>query len=85
MQGKFVRQTGGRGQYGDAVISLEPNPGKGYEFVNKITGGVIPREYIKSVDDGIREAMESGTVAGYPVVDVKVDADLRLLPRRRLV
>ena len=85
MQGKFVRQTGGRGQYGDAVISMEPNPGKGYEFVNSITGGVIPREYIKSVDDGIREAMESGTVAGYPVVDVKVDAHLRLLPRRRLV
>jgi len=51
---------------------MEPNPGKGYEFVNSITGGVIPREYIKSVDDGIREAMESGTVAGYPVVDVKV-------------
>jgi elongation factor G len=73
VQGKFVRQTGGRGQYGDAVISMEPNPGKGYEFVNSITGGVIPREYIKSVDDGIKEAMESGTVAGYPVVDVKVE------------
>jgi elongation factor G len=73
VQGKFVRQTGGRGQYGDAVIAMEPNPGKGYEFVNSITGGVIPREYIKSVDDGIREAMESGTVAGYPVVDVKVE------------
>jgi elongation factor G len=71
VQGKFVRQTGGRGQYGDAVISLEPNAGKGYEFDNQITGGVIPREYIKSVDEGIREAMESGTVAGYPVVDVK--------------
>jgi elongation factor G len=73
VQGKFVRQTGGRGQYGDAVITMEPNPGEGYEFVNSITGGVIPREYIKSVDDGIREAMESGTVAGYPVVDVKVE------------
>jgi len=71
VQGKFVRQTGGRGQYGDAVISLAPNPGKGYEFDNKINGGVIPKEYIKSVDEGIREAMESGTVAGYPVVDVK--------------
>jgi elongation factor G len=71
VQGKFVRQTGGRGQYGDAVISLEPNPGKGYEFDNKITGGVIPKEYIKSVDEGIRDAMESGSVAGYPVVDVK--------------
>jgi elongation factor G len=72
VQGKFVRQTGGRGQYGDAVVAMEPNPGKGYEFVNAITGGVIPKEYIKSVDEGIREAMESGTVAGYPVVDVKV-------------
>ncbi len=72
VQGKFVRQTGGRGQYGDAVITMEPNPGEGYEFVNAITGGVIPREYISSVDAGIREAMESGTVAGYPVVDVKV-------------
>jgi elongation factor G len=71
IQGKFVRQTGGRGQYGDAVISLEPNPGKGYEFENKISGGVIPKEYIKSIDEGIREAMESGTIAGYPVVDVK--------------
>ena len=80
-----MRQTGGRGQYGDAVISLEPNPGEGYEFVNKITGGVIPREYISSVDAGHPEAMESGILAGYPVVDVKVDADLRLLPRRRLV
>jgi elongation factor G len=68
---KFVRQTGGRGQYGHAVISLEPNPGKGYEFVNKISGGVIPREYIPSVDAGIKEAMEAGVVAGYPVVDCK--------------
>jgi elongation factor G len=68
---KFVRQTGGRGQYGHAVISLEPNVGKGYEFVNKISGGVIPREYISSVDAGIKEAMEAGVVAGYPVVDCK--------------
>jgi elongation factor G len=72
VEGKFVRQTGGRGQYGHAVISLEPNqPGAGYEFVNKIVGGVIPREYIPSIDQGIQEAMESGVLAGYPVVDVK--------------
>ncbi len=71
VQGKFVRQTGGRGQYGDAVIGLEPNPGLGYEFENKIVGGAIPKEYITSVDQGIREAMQSGVLAGYPVVDVK--------------
>ena len=71
VQGKFVRQTGGRGQYGDAVIGLEPNPGLGYEFENKIVGGAIPKEYINSVDQGIREAMQSGVLAGYPVVDVK--------------
>jgi elongation factor G len=73
VQGKFVRQTGGRGQYGDAVIAVEPNePGGGYEFVNKIVGGAVPKEYIPSVDQGIREAMESGVIAGFPVVDVKV-------------
>ena len=73
VQGKFVRQTGGRGQYGDAVIAVEPNePGGGYEFTNKIVGGAIPKEYINSVDQGIREAMESGVLAGFPVVDVKV-------------
>jgi len=72
VEGKFVRQTGGRGQYGHAVIDLEPNePGAGYEFVNKIVGGVVPREYIPSVDAGMQEAMESGVLAGYPVVDVK--------------
>src|SRR4051794_38193017 len=72
VEGKFVRQTGGRGQYGHAVIDLEPNEtGSGYEFVNKIVGGVVPREYIPSVDAGIQEAMESGVLAGYPVVDVK--------------
>ncbi len=69
---RHVRQTGGKGQYGHVVISLEPNPGKGYEFVDKITGGVIPREYIPSVDQGIREALTSGVLAGYPTVDVKV-------------
>jgi elongation factor G len=73
VHGRFVRQTGGRGQYGHAVIDLEPSePGVGYEFVNKIVGGTIPREYIPSIDLGIQEAMESGILAGYPVVDVKV-------------
>jgi len=70
---RYVRQTGGRGQYGHVVIDLEPTgPGGGYEFVDKITGGVIPREYIPSVDQGIREAMESGVLAGYPTVDLRV-------------
>jgi elongation factor G len=70
--GRFVRQTGGRGQYGHAVIRLEPGEkGSGYEFVDKIVGGVIPREYIKAVDAGIREALETGVYAGYPMVDVK--------------
>ncbi len=74
IQGRFVRQTGGSGQYGDAVINLHPQePGAGYEFVDKITGGVIPKEYIPAVDAGIREAMGSGILAGYPVVDVKVE------------
>jgi elongation factor G len=70
--GRFVRQTGGRGQYGHAVITLEPGEkGSGYEFVDKIVGGTIPREYIKSVDAGIREALETGVYAGFPMVDVK--------------
>jgi elongation factor G len=73
IHGRFVRQTGGRGQYGHAVINLEPNEqGAGYEFENKIVGGAIPREYIGSVDAGIQEAMESGVLSGFPVVDVKV-------------
>lgn len=71
--GKFVRQSGGRGQYGHAEIELEPlEKGKHYEFVNEIVGGVIPKEYIKPTEDGIKEAMINGVVAGYPVVDVKV-------------
>jgi elongation factor G len=70
---RYVRQTGGKGQYGHVVISLEPTgPGGGYEFVDKITGGVIPREYIPAVDAGIQQAMEGGVVAGYPFVDVRV-------------
>ena len=72
-EGKFVRQSGGRGQYGHAVINIEPQEsGKGYEFVNGIVGGVVPKEYIPSIDKGIQEALESGVIAGYPVVDVKV-------------
>ncbi|HLG09764.1 MAG TPA: elongation factor G [Gaiellaceae bacterium] len=73
IQGRFVRQTGGTGQYGDVVIHLRPNPGEGYEFVDRIVGGKIPKEYIPAVDQGIEEAMSSGVLAGYPVVDVKVE------------
>jgi elongation factor G len=70
---KFARQTGGRGQYGHVYIKLEPQePGKGYEFVNGIVGGVVPKEYIPAVDKGIQEAMRNGILAGFPVVDVKV-------------
>jgi elongation factor G len=72
-EGKYIRQTGGRGQYGHVWIRVEPQPaGKGYEFVNAIVGGVIPREYIPAVDKGIQEQVQNGVVAGYPVVDVKV-------------
>jgi elongation factor G len=74
IQGKFVRQTGGSGQYGDVIINVYPQePGAGYEFVDKIVGGKIPREYIGPVDAGIQEAMDSGILAGYPVVDIKVE------------
>jgi elongation factor G len=70
---KYVRQTGGRGQYGHVVISAEPTgPGGGYEFIDKISGGVIPKEYIPSVDAGIQEALTSGILAGYPTVDVRI-------------
>jgi len=72
-EGKFVRQSGGRGQYGHVWLKLEPQPtGKGYEFVNGVVGGTVPREYVPAVDKGIREACETGVMAGYPVVDVKV-------------
>jgi elongation factor G len=71
-EGKYIRQTGGSGQYGHVRIKLEPNePGKGYEFVNEVVGGVIPKEFIKPVDQGIKEAMEGGVLAGYEMVDVK--------------
>ncbi len=71
-EGKFIRQTGGHGQYGHVKVRIEPQtPGKGYEFVNEIVGGVVPKEYIKPVDQGIREAMEGGVLAGYEMVDVK--------------
>ena len=71
-EGKYIRQTGGRGQYGHAKIRLEPQePGKGYEFVNEIIGGSVPKEFIKPIDQGIREAMEGGVLAGYEMVDVK--------------
>jgi elongation factor G len=72
-EGKFVRQSGGRGQYGHVWLKLEPQPaGKGYEFVNGVVGGTVPREYVPAVDKGIREACETGVIAGYPVVDVKI-------------
>ena len=72
-EGKFVRQSGGRGQYGHVWLKLEPQPqGSGYEFVNDIVGGVVPREYISAVDKGVEEQMENGVIAGFPMVDVKV-------------
>ncbi len=73
VEGRYIRQTGGRGQYGHVYLDIEPTgPGGGYEFIDKITGGVIPKEYISSVDAGIQEALTSGVLAGYPTVDVRV-------------
>ena len=72
-EGKFARQTGGKGQYGHVVIQVEPGePGSGFEFVNKIVGGVVPKEYIKPAESGMKETSESGVIAGYPLIDVKV-------------
>jgi elongation factor G len=72
-EGKFIRQTGGRGQYGHVEIRVEPqSPGMGFEFVSAIKGGAIPREYIPAVENGVREAMQNGTLAGYPMVDIRV-------------
>jgi len=74
VEGRFVRQTGGRGQYGHAIVNVEPaEPGEGYEFINRIVGGVVPKEFIPAVDLGVQDAMESGILAGYPVVDVRVE------------
>jgi len=74
-EGKFVRQSGGRGQYGHVWLKLEPNElGKGYEFINGIVGGAVPREFIPAIDKGVKEAVDTGVLAGYPVVDVKVTA-----------
>ena len=71
VQGKFVRQSGGHGQYGDVQIKFEPNPGKGFEFVDAIVGGVVPREYIPAVEKGLESALQSGNLAGYPTIDIK--------------
>jgi len=71
-EGRFVRQTGGRGQYGHAIIEITPlEPGQGYQFESKVVGGTVPKEYVKPIDLGIQDALESGRLAGYPVVDVK--------------
>ena len=70
-EGRFIRQSGGRGQYGHVVLEIAPNPGCGYEFIDKIVGGAIPREFISAVDKGIKEALRSGVLAGYPLVDIK--------------
>ena len=73
VEARFVRQTGGRGQFGHVVINLEPSPGEGFQFENKIKGGVIPGEFIGPAENGMREALENGVKAGYPMVDVKVE------------
>ena len=78
---KYARQSGGKGQYGHVKIKIEPNePGKGYEFINAVVGGAIPKEFIGPIDQGIQGAMQAGVLAGYPVVDVKVTLyDLSLI------
>ena len=84
-EGKFVRQSGGRGQYGHIIIEMEPQErGAGYSFENAIVGGTVPKEYVTAADKGIQEAMKNGVLAGFPVVDIKIRADRRLVPRRRL-
>ena len=72
VEGKFIRQSGGRGQYGHVWIEFDPNEhGEGFEFEDAIVGGVVPREYIPAVEDGLEDAMENGMIAGYPLIDVK--------------
>ena len=71
IQGKFVRQSGGRGQYGDVWVRFEPNPGKGFEFVDKVVGGVVPKEYIPAVKKGLESALHNGNLAGYETIDIK--------------
>jgi elongation factor G len=73
VEGRFVRQTGGKGQYGHVVINIEPAPGEGFDFENKIKGGVIPSEFLPAVEQGIEEALENGVKAGFPMVDVRVE------------
>ena len=70
-EGKYIKQSGGRGQYGHVWVKFEPNPDKGYEFVDAIVGGVVPREYIPVTDKGLQEAMQTGILAGFPMIDVK--------------
>ena len=82
---RHIKQSGGSGQFAVVKLTVEPNPGKGYEFVDKITGGRIPREYINPTNQGIQSALDSGVLAGYGMVDVKVIAGRRSVPRRRLV
>ena len=72
VEGKFIKQSGGRGQYGHVVLKVEPAPGKGFEFVDAIKGGVVPREFIPAVEKGLKETLPNGVLAGFPVVDVKV-------------
>ena len=85
VEGKFVRQTGGHGQYGHVVFDLSPQePGAGYVFENKTVGGSVPKEYVTAVDKGVQDSLTTGVLAGYPIVDVKVDAGRRLVPRGRL-
>ncbi len=82
---RYIKQTGGHGQYGHVVLELEPGePGSGIVFENNIVGGAIPKEYIPAIEKGVREAAESGVLAGYPVVDVQVRLYRRLVPRSRL-
>lgn len=71
-EGRYIKQSGGKGQYGHCWLKLEPNPGKGYEFVNEVKGGTVPKEFIPSIEKGVKEAMQAGVLGGYPVVDIKV-------------